>query len=119
MGIDGSILAMMRRYSAICAESPGLFTRSPVTTTKAGRRRLTAVTANSKFAASGEIPVVGEHPELRIAQLDKEKRLFRAQRAEGEGEAGKSRGVFSREDGGNGGAARCDSQPREKTGAII
>src|SRR6266508_3628152 len=42
----------MRRYSAIWAASPGLFTRSPVTTTNAGRSRFADAITNSKFAVS-------------------------------------------------------------------
>src|SRR6187399_2933086 len=51
-GIDGLKRAAIRRYSAICFASPPLLTRSPVTTTNAGRRRLAVAIAISKLAVS-------------------------------------------------------------------
>ena len=53
----GDLGEVKQRYgvptdSAACPACPPLLTRSPHTTTKAGRRRLAAVTAFSKFSVS-------------------------------------------------------------------
>src|SRR5208283_2766243 len=53
----GSSLPATRLNSAICATSPAALTKSPVTTTNAGFRRLAVATANSKLAVSCSNPL--------------------------------------------------------------